>query len=387
MLRRSALPWLGAVLGAAVLAWWRTAPTPQPLPMQPPVHAVAAATAASAAMTSAASVPCLQPLPALDLPQAGRAQHHAAAALALTPDRLAAFWFAGTREGAADVVILRAEFDGRQWLPAEPVLDAPQLGRQIGRAVRKLGNPVVWLDRQGQLHMAVVHVTLGGWAMARLAHLRSADQGRHFDSAEDWISSPFLNLSTLVRQPPLLRADGSAWLPVYHELALKRPELLLLDADGHLQAKRRLSGGRHLLQPAVAAAADGRTLIALSRSGDASVPRIHQQTSTDAGLSWSVPAPLALPNPDAGIALAAWPERRGWLLAYNSETQSRRRLALAWRAWDDPDGRWQELPISFEESHEASYPVLVLQAAQVHLIYTRNRETIAHRRWQLCPAS
>ena len=35
----------------------------------------------------------------------------------------------------------------------------------------------------------------------------------------------------------------------------------------------------------------------------------------------------------------------------------------------------------------AGIPVLVLQAGQVHLIYTRNRETIAHRRWQLCAAS
>lgn len=369
--------WLIAALLSAALVWWRAMPQP-PQPV-----ALVQGLMVAGKPVPVVGVPCLAPVMAQDLPLAGRRQHHAASLLPLPDGRLASYWFAGTREGAADVAILRAEFDGRNWSPAEPVLQADQLGRQLGRAVRKLGNPVAWFDAQGRTHLVVVHVTLGGWAMARLAHL-SSDDGRHFGSANDWVLGPFWNFSTLVRHAPLMLADGTAWLPVYHELALKRPELVLLDADGQLLQHRRMAGGRHLLQPALAAGADGRELISLSRSGDEQSRHVHQQVSRDGGLSWSAPEALDLPNPDASIALAAWPQRRGWLLVYNPETHTRRRLALAWRAWDDPAGRWQPLPVELAESAEASYPSLQIRGDEVDLLYTRDRASITHRRWRGC---
>ena len=45
------------------------------------------------------------------LPDTGAASVHAASLIALKDDSLRAFWFAGSREGAADVVINSAVFD------------------------------------------------------------------------------------------------------------------------------------------------------------------------------------------------------------------------------------------------------------------------------------
>jgi predicted neuraminidase len=371
------LRWALTLTLACVLAWWRT--SDQPAAPQARLAAPPEAVAVDQACVMLAEG-------GLTLPTAERAQHHAVSTVALPGGGMLAFWFAGTREGATDVTLLRSQFDGRVWSPAQAVLTPKMLSQKLGRTVRKLGNPSVWLDAKGHLHMAVVNVTLGGWAMSRIAHLRSADLGLSFDSAEDWITSPWWNISTLVRSPPLPLSDGSFLLPVYHELVIKRPELLHVSADGRLLSKRRMAFELELLQPALAVGADPGHILAVLRSASAHDPWIHQQESSDGGLTWTAPQPLTLPNPDAYVALASWPQRRLWLMVYNPETTTRKRLAVAWRSWDDAEGEWHTSPMGISETVEASYPSLVVQDGYVELLYTQNRQAIAHRRLQACPA-
>ncbi|MEX8497768.1 MAG: exo-alpha-sialidase [Leptothrix ochracea] len=370
------LRWALTLTLACVLAWWRTSDQPVA-----PLARLAAPPSAAAS-----APPCVTWAEGgLTLPTAEVAQHHAVSTLALPNGGMLAFWFAGSREGATDVALLRSQFDGRGWSAAQAVLTPKLLSQKLGRTVRKLGNPSVWLDAQGQLHMAVVNVTLGGWAMSRIAHLSSADLGVTFDRAQDWITSPWLNISTLVRSPPLPLSDGSFLLPAYHELAIKRPELLHISADGRLLSKRRMAFELQLLQPALATGVDPNHVLAVLRSASARDPWIHQQESSDGGLTWTNPHPLSLPNPDAYVALASWPQQRLWLMVYNPETTTRKRLAVAWRAWDDPEGEWHPSPVEINEPTEASYPSLVVQDGYVEVLYTQNRQAIAHRRLQVCP--
>ena len=340
------------------------------------------------------SLPCLAATQAQPLPRADRAQHHASTLVVDAQGRLQAYWFAGSREGAQDVVILRSLWQSGQWTEPQPVLDAARLSELLGRKVRKLGNPVLWRGKDGALQMAVVHVTAGGWAAARVAHLRSSDDGKNFTQAKDWVLSPLWNVSTLVRSPPWPSVDGGWLLPVYHEMAVKRAELLKLSETGELISHQRMESGAGVLQPTLVGRDDQPGyLLSLSRTGDAEqAPFIHQQQSLDGGRTWSAPERLSLPNPNAGIALMAWPALRGWLLAYNPETSSRKTLSLAWRAWDDPRGEWHPLKapgLTWQEPGEASYPSLQWQAGaggsgEVHLSYTSNRERVHHVRLNSC---
>jgi predicted neuraminidase len=375
---------------AVVLAWGRMAEKSGvglPVTVAPPETSSLSVGVPVSAFAASAAQRCLTRVGDLQtLPQGDRAQHHAATLVALDENQSLAFWFAGSREGAADVVVLRSLYDGRRWQPAQPVLSAQALSKLIHRDVRKLGNPVAWRDAEGRVHLAVVNVTLGGWAMSRLAHLRSDDLGLSFNQADDWVTSPWWNVSTLVRHPPQPLPDGTLLLPVYHEFALKRPEILHLSAGGQLLSRWRMAAGPHLLQPAIASDADPMHLIAVMRSGDAARARIHQQESTNGGQTWSAPQPISLPNPDASIAMVSWPKQRAWLMAYNPEQSTRQRLALAMRFWDDPEGEWRPVPgIELAEAVEASYPSLVVRGERIEMIYTRDRREIAHLQFQACP--
>ena len=106
---------------------------------------------------------------------------HASSLLVLPPSHpdhtktaMMAFWFAGTRESAADVNIVASKLDRatREWGPAFTVVDRYQAGRELGVRLRRLGNPVGWADAQGRLHLFVVGTGLGGWAASRVVHLQ-----------------------------------------------------------------------------------------------------------------------------------------------------------------------------------------------------------------------
>jgi hypothetical protein len=94
---------------------------------------------------------------------------HASSLLAMPGSHAAAvmaFWFAGARESAPDVQIAASQFDraSGRWSPARFVLDRHDLGAALGFAVRRLGNPVAWLDSQGRINLFVVATGLGGLA-------------------------------------------------------------------------------------------------------------------------------------------------------------------------------------------------------------------------------
>ena len=114
---------------------------------------------------------------------------HASSLLPMPPGHassLVAFWFAGTRESAADVQIAASALDRRtqQWSPARFVVNADAVGRQLGLGVRRLGNPVAWLDARGRIHLFVVVTGLGGWAARRILHLQQIGGGNTFDQLQ-----------------------------------------------------------------------------------------------------------------------------------------------------------------------------------------------------------
>ena len=253
---------------------------------------------------------------------------HSSSVTALPGGDLMAVWFAGSREGAADVQVRSARFDAQtgEW-GAEQVLatrQSTQLG--TGKYIRKLGNPVVALAPDNRLWLFYVSVSMGGWAGSAVNVMVSDDYGRQWSAPRQLITSPFLNISTLVRSAPVFHADGSIGLPVYHEFLGKFAEYLYLSADGDVIDKFRISHGMNSLQPAVVPL-DGQRGIALLRYAGNTHHRVLATRTEDAGQTWSEPYPLDPSNPNSSLAAIATPDH-GLLVALNDLQDGRFKLSL-----------------------------------------------------------
>ncbi len=183
-----------------------------------------------------------------DIPNSEASAHASAIAnVSNVSDKyLMLLYFAGSREGARDVGIYQSFFTFNKnnknvkeqdsqigkWSEPQKILDAPLLSNLSGKFIKKLGNPVTFVDTQGRTHLFVVGVSMGGWATSKIYHLMFKDNLSSLQYIRELHLSPFLNFSHLVRTPAMLKDDGGFILPIYHELARKYP--LLLDFNHHL---------------------------------------------------------------------------------------------------------------------------------------------------------
>ncbi|MBW8076623.1 MAG: hypothetical protein GJU76_00770, partial [Gallionella sp.] len=142
---------------------------------------------------------------------------HASSLIELNDGRVRAFWFAGSREGAEDVEIRSAVFDGKQWSEERGVIDREHTQQALLRYVKKLGNPVAARAPDGAIWLYYVTVSLGGWAGSSLTTMTSRDEGETWSAPRRLITSPFFNISTLIKGTPFAYSDGTIGLPVYHE--------------------------------------------------------------------------------------------------------------------------------------------------------------------------
>jgi len=253
---------------------------------------------------------------------------HSSSITSLPGGDLLSVWFAGTREGAADVQIRAARFNASkgEWSDEE-VLATRELTRAaVGKPIRKLGNPVIARAPDERLWLFYVSVSLGGWAGSAINVMVSEDQGITWSAPRQLITSPFVNISTLVRSAPVFHQDGSIGLPVYHEFLGKFPEYLYLNADGRVVDKFRMADGANSLQPTVVPL-DERNAIALLRYAGKERGHVLATLTADAGQTWSEERPVAPWNPNSSLA-AVRSHRDTLLVAQNNLADGRFRLTL-----------------------------------------------------------
>ncbi|MDO8252924.1 MAG: exo-alpha-sialidase, partial [Rhodoferax sp.] len=264
------------------------------------------------------------------------------------------------------------------------VLNRAAMGEQLGFGVRRLGNPVAWLDGQGKIHLFVVATGLGGWAAGRIVHLRQSDAGQDFaalsfDMVRALPLSWLWNTSFLVRTAPLPLKDGGMVLPVHFELGIKYPVALRFDANGEFKGMVRISNRQHLLQPTLLMV-NASHWLALMRD-NSPVGKVAVAQTLDNGQSWADLPDLALDNPDASVAgLAMAPGRM--FLAQNSAFRSRKALDLS----ASVDGRVWSLAHGLAHgagADEYSYPALAWADDSLWVSYTDRRRNIAWQRFSL----
>ncbi len=271
------------------------------------------------------------------------AQTHASSLVELKDGRVRAFWFSGSREGASDVTVNSAVFDPAkdEWSAEQVVASRASTQRALHRYVAKLGNPVAARSADGTLRLFYVTVSLGGWAGSSITTMTSSDEGETWSTPRRLITSPFINISTLVKGTPFLYADGSMGVPVYHELLGKFAEILHLDAAGNVIDKQRLArAGQGTLQPVVLVKSPEQALVLTRYSGQDN-PHLARSLSTeDGGQHWSAVEKSSFPNPDAALSGTALPDGR-LLAVLNHQEQGRDSLSLMLSA--DGGRQWKEL--------------------------------------------
>jgi len=312
-------------------------------------------------------------------PPGHTASAHSSAICTLPGGDLLAVWYGGSREGGTDVALFAARFQAGAWTEPATIMDRVMAQDELDRAIKKVGNAVVFSDPNGTLWLVYVTVSVGGWSGSALNVKTSRDEGRTWSESERLTLNPFFNLSSLVRNKPIFASDGRIGLPVYHEMAAKFPQMLWLtpDAGGGVAEYRirNLSSEPGLIQPTLVPLDDQRVLMLL-RDGGAE-RSVHTAFSDDNGWTWSEAEPTGLPNPDAAVDALRLRDGR-ILIAYNHAESGRENLRLGLSA--DHGLTWEAgATIEDEEHEEFSYPNLAedLQG-RIHLTYTWRRERIRH---------
>ena len=320
------------------------------------------------------------------LPDTGAPSVHAASMIALKDGAVRAFWFAGSREGAADVSIYSSVYDSKSanWSAPTVVMDRINAEKGLARYIAKLGNPVPARLADGRLQLFFVTVSIGGWAGSSISTISSDDEGLTWSNPQRMISSPLLNLSTLVKSPSITFADGLLGLPAYHEWIGRFGEFLRIEA-GQVIDKRRMSSGRNAIQPLlfVNDAQEANAYFRQTRSSGLpkQIPVSHTQ---NAGQSWQQSEDLAIANPNSAVAGLIL-NSGARILVLNNIENGRYRLALMMS--NATSGQWQTIEVLEDDEalpdnqrKEYSYPYLItVDGDDAHLVYTWDRKKIRHR--------
>jgi predicted neuraminidase len=341
----------------------------------------------SVANKTKASIKEIIPAPQSNwLPDTGAPSVHAASLIALKDGAVRAFWFAGSREGAADVSIYSSVYDPKSssWSAPTVVIDRISAEKGLSRYIAKLGNPVPSRLPDGRLQLFFVTVSIGGWAGSSISAMTSDNEGLTWSNPQRLISSPLLNLSTLVKSPGVMFNDGLLGLPAYHEWIGRFGEFLRVDA-GQVIDKRRMSSGRSAIQPLVLINNDQDASAYFRQTRSAGLPKqIPVSHTQNSGQSWQKLDDLTIANPNSAVAGLAL--KNGMrILVLNNIENGRYRLVLL--MGDIKSGHWHTVEVleddeslSEPQRKEFSYPYLVtVDGEDAHLVYTWDRKKIRHR--------
>jgi len=288
---------------------------------------------------------------------------HASTIVETENGRFLAAWFGGRREGAADVKIWLARFDGKRW--SAPEVAAEEKGYPCWNPVlfRSRGNTVFLFYKAGTNPMSWSGYTR-----------RSGDQGRTWAAAEQLPAG----LLGPIKNKPIQLADGAILAGTSVESHRAWTAWVERSTDDGRTWRRygpiAVPGHPYgVIQPTLFELGEGRVL-ALCRSRG--LGAIVQANSTDGGLTWSAAKPIALPHPGSGID-GVRAANGALYLVYNHTRLGRWPLNVARST--DAGQTWHMVATLESQLGEFSYPAIIqARDGRLHVTYTWNRTHIKH---------
>jgi predicted neuraminidase len=281
----------------------------------------------------------------------------------------------GKGEYAADTAVCgaRRKRGESAWSSPTPIARDP---------FHALGNAVVWQGPDGQVWLFYVVRFGPTWSTSRIQCKVSRDGARSWSDAS--LLAPEEGM--MVRNRPIVLADGDYLLPIYketgHDPEFVGPDSTSLFLRFNPKAKTWTEGGRIRsprgnIQPAVVQLDDGR-LIAYCRRGGGYGPaesgHLVRAESRDGGRTWSEGKDSAFPNPNAAVDFLKLKSGR-LLLVYNDSMTGRTPLTVAL----SPDGErtWPHHRNLAEGPGDFAYPSAFQgRDGAIHVVFTSERRTV-----------
>lgn len=318
-------------------------------------------------------------------PQAGGTKVHVGSICELPDGRLASAWYAGSAEGAWNTQVrfaTRGAARGSAWTEPRVLVGRDSAARELGRFVLKVGNPILFTDREGRLWLFYVSSAISGWSTSSLNVKTSTDGGATWTRSRRLTLSPFGNISELVKNKPVMLAGGGFVLPVYHEFIGLFPEMLRVRGypGGQMSwRKTRVAGWRSFFQPSLVPLGP-RSAVAFFRCS-APQSAVGIAATSDAGLTWTKPRFTELPNPNSAVDALLLSDGR-ILLAFNDSRSGRANLRLAVLEYDRPTGgltATRAATLEEDAGKRFSYPYMIrTRDGLIHIVYTWQRRRIKH---------
>lgn len=260
-------------------------------------------------------------------------QNHAANLMQLPNGDMACVWFGGTQEGIPDVSVWfsRLKVGAEVWTPSVRLSNDPTRSEQ---------NPILFVAPDRRLHLLWTAQINGRQDTAIVRHRISEDGGETWGPIETLIATP----GTFVRQPLVVRADGTWILPVF--LCRTEPGVAWVGDDDVSAVEISRDQGRTWRRAEVPdglgavhmniVPLDGDEMVAVYRSRWAD--HVRSSRSFDGGLTWSPPEDLAVPNNNASIqAIRLADGRLAMVHNWSSRLDAQERRLSLYDEIDDPE--------------------------------------------------
>lgn len=248
----------------------------------------------------------------------------------------------------------------KTWSLAKPILDTGK---------NSAGNPVLFQDPGGRIHLLYVVLKGHYWNDAYLQGVWSDDDGITWSTPVQLWQEPGM----MIRHPPVLLDSGSYLLPAYDERAQQSILLSSSPPYSNWQAAHRFEFPG-IIQSSIVKGYGGRLSLFFRPTAD---PRkIRFSISTDDGNTWSHPKITPLPNPLSGIS--AFSANDNLVVVYNhTEEHQRWPLSVSWSR--DGGKSWEKVQHLDEVRLEVSYPCFIAgNNKMIHGVYTYNRRKIKY---------
>lgn len=311
---------------------------------------------------------------------------HSISTIELPNGDLRAVWYGGTSEGHIDVELYTSVFsiNEKSWSEPESILDRYRVSADLNRYIKKLGNPVLYRHPSGVTVLFYVSVSLAGWASSQINMALSFDDGQTWHESKRLVVSPFLDMSTLIKNDVVIYEDGTMGITAYHELKGNFSQLIRVDLVGNVIDSYRISHGVDTIQPSVMVYEQNHA-VALLRDMSRDVEKVRRSETWDGGKTWSEYQDLQVDNPNSAVYGFIDHKGRSWMV-FNENTrqvdQPRNNIALA--VSEDKGLSWRTVyyfenpakDTSLEEKY--AYPWVTTTSDHFHIFYTWNRQKFKH---------
>lgn len=294
---------------------------------------------------------------------------HASTIVELDKTNLMAAWFAGKDEGAKDVQIWHARFDGTTW--SKPEVLATEPGQPCW-------NPVLFRTAKGKL---LLWYKAGPTPQTWTGYLRtSADDGKTW-SKPAMLPAGFYGP---VRAKPIQLKNGTILAGTSVETYRNWTPYVDRSTDDGVTWTRSspfpTKDSFAQIQPTLYTRGDKQDIVvALMRSKDPL--KICEASSTDSGVTFGPAVPTTLFNPSSGIDVVQTGDKELFLI-YNPTGMARTPISLA----RSTDGglTWKKIQDLETATGEYSYPAMIASSrGTLEITYTWNRTHIMHHSLEL----